>query len=75
VDRRNRTGYSAQRIGRAPSSTELIVVTFIACEEYATSHHRIGRSVGANDPLWSRALYWLCWGLLGAMALYLVFGR
>jgi uncharacterized membrane protein YecN with MAPEG domain len=33
--------------------------------------HRIQRSAGAYDPWWSRALYWLCWGLLGAMALYL----
>jgi hypothetical protein len=33
--------------------------------------HRIQRSAGAVDPWWSRGLYWLCWGLLAAMALYL----
>ena len=37
--------------------------------------HRIEQRTGAADPWWSRCLYWLCWGLLGAMSVYLLFGR
>ena len=37
--------------------------------------HRLERGSAADDLWWSRALYWICWGLLGAMLLYLMTRR
>lgn len=56
----------------APAALAVLVVGLLLHAWGMYDKHRLERGTGTASVRYATALYWICWGLLGLLAAYLI---
>lgn len=56
----------------APAALAVLVAGLLLHAWGMYDKHRLERGTGAASVRYATALYWICWGLLGLLAAYLI---